>query len=173
LSISIHEISVGVYAPYLTNLAGLLDRASTYAADKKVDPAVLLGLRLAPNMYNLRQQVEEVCRHSILSCALLAGRDPLSFLEASDSDFSELKSRIAATTNFVKSLRPEEIDASADKQITFTYKNGSTRAFTGRSLLLTLSLPQFFFHMTAAYGILRHAGVDLVKNDFLGPPLRP
>jgi hypothetical protein len=173
LSISLHEISVGVYVPYLTNLAGLLDRASAYATDKKVDPAVLLALRLAPNMYSLRQQVEEVCRHAILSCALLAGRDPLSFLSAGESDIAELKSRIAATINFVQSLRPEEIDATADKEIIFTFKNGTTRAFTGRSLLLTFSLPQFFFHMTTAYDILRHAGVDLVKKDFLGPPPSP
>lgn len=173
MSISLHEISVGVYVPYLTNLAGLLDRASAYATDKKVDPAVLLALRLAPNMYSLRQQVEEVCRHAILSCALLAGRDPLSFLSAGESDIAELKSRIAATINFVQSLRPEEIDATADKEIIFTFKNGTTRAFTGRSLLLTFSLPQFFFHMTTAYDILRHAGVDLVKKDFLGPPPSP
>jgi hypothetical protein len=143
--------------------------------DRKIDPAVLLALRLAPNMYSLRQQVEEVKRHAILSCALLAGRDPLSFAAASESesDIAELKSRIAATIDFVRSLRPEEIDASSDKQIIFTFKNGTTRAFTGRSLLLTLSLPQFFFHMTTAYDILRHAGVDLVKKDFLGPPPSP
>ena len=75
--------------PYLTNLAGLLDRASAYAKDKKVDPAVLLALRLAPNMYSLRQQVDEVYRHAIVSCALLAGRDPLSFV-AGETDIAEL-----------------------------------------------------------------------------------
>jgi hypothetical protein len=94
-------------------------------------------------------------------------------LSAGESDIAELKSRIAATIDFVQSLRPEEIDATADKEIIFTFKNGTTRAFTGRSLLLTLSLPQFFFHMTTAYDILRHAGVDLVKKDFLGPPPSP
>jgi hypothetical protein len=172
LSVSLHEISVGVYVPYLNNLAGLLDRASAYATVKTVDPAVLLALRLAPNMYSFRQQVEEVNRHAMLSCALLAGRDPLSFV-ASQADIAELKSRIAATIDFVKSVRPEEIDAAGDKQVVFTFKNGTTRAFTGRSLLLTLSLPQFFFHMTTAYDILRHAGVDLVKKDFLGPPPSP
>jgi hypothetical protein len=154
--------------PYLTNLAGLLDRASAYAKDKKVDPAVLLALRLAPNMYSLRQQVDEVYRHAIVSCALLAGRDPLSFV-AGETDIAELKSRIAATIDFLQSVRPEEINAAADKHVVFTFKNGTTRAFTGRSLLLTLSLPQFFFHVTTAYDILRHAGVDLVKKDFLGP----
>jgi hypothetical protein len=173
LSISLHEISVGFYVPYLTNLAGLLDRASAYAKDKKVDPGVLLSLRLAPNMYSLRQQVEEVYRHAILSCALLADRDPLSFSAASEIDITELKSRIAATIDFVQSVRPEEIDGTADKPVIFTFKNGTNRAFTGRSLLLTLSLPQFFFHMTTAYDILRHAGVDLVKKDFLGPPPSP
>jgi hypothetical protein len=172
LSISLHEIFVGIYVPHLTNLAGLLDRAAAYAKDKKVDPAVLLALRLAPNMYSLSQQVDEVYRHALVSCALLAGRDSLSFV-AGETDIAELKSRIAATIDFLQSVRPEEINAAADKQVVFTFKNGTTRTFTGRSLLLTLSLPQFFFHMTTAYDILRHAGVDLVKKDFLGPPPSP
>jgi uncharacterized protein len=168
LSVLLHELSVGIYVPYLKNLAGMLNRGSAYAKAKKIDPAVLLDLRLAPNMYSLRQQVEEVNRHAILSCALLSGRDPLSFV-ARETDIPELETRIAATIDFVQSLRSDEINAAADKQVVFTFKNGTTRAFTGRSLLLTLSLPQFFFHVTTAYDILRHAGVDLAKKDFLAP----
>jgi uncharacterized protein len=168
LSVLLHELSVGIYVPYLKNLAGMLNRGSAYAKAKKIDPAVLLDLRLAPNMYSLRQQVEEVNRHAILSCALLSGRDPLSFV-ACETDIPELETRIAATIDFVQSLRSDEINAAADKQVVFTFKNGTTRAFTGRSLLLTLSLPQFFFHITTAYDILRHAGVDLAKKDFLAP----
>jgi hypothetical protein len=172
LTVSLHEISAGFYLPYLNNLAGLLDRAAAHATARKIDPAVLLALRLAPDMYNLRQQVEEVNRHATVSCALLAGRDPPSF-EKRESDFAELKSRIAVSIGFVQGIKPEEIDAAADKEVVFTFKNGATRAFTGRELLLTLSIPQFFFHMTTAYDILRHGGVDLVKKDFLGPPRSP
>ncbi len=172
MTISLHEASVGVYWPYLRNLAGLLDHAAAYAAARKIDPAVLLALRLAPNMYSLRQQVEEANRHVILSCALLVGCEPLAFA-TSEPDIGELRSRISATIDFAESLPPAAIDAAADKDVVFTFRSGATRSFTGKSLLLTFSLPQFFFHVTTAYDILRHAGVDLVKKDFLGPPRAP
>ena len=87
-----------------------------------------------------------------------------------EPDIAELKSRIAAAIDFVQGLPRAEIDSAADKEVVFTFKNGATRSFTGRSLLLTFSVPQFFFHVTTAYDILRHAGVDLAKKDFLGPP---
>lgn len=77
--------------------------------------------------------------------------------------------RIAAAIAFAQSLPRAEIDGAADKEVVFTFKNGATRRFIGRSLLLTFSVPQFFFHVTTAYDILRHAGVDLAKKDFLGP----
>jgi len=172
MTISIHEASVGIYVPYLNNLGGLLDHAVAYASLKNIDPAVLLVLRLAPNMYSLRQQVEEASRHAILSCALLAGSAPLSFAKSAE-DFPDLKLRIAATIDFVRSLPREAIDAAGDKQVVFTFRNGTTRAFTGQALLLTFSVPQFFFHVTTVYDILRHAGVDLTKKDFLGPPCPP
>ncbi|MBR0693371.1 DUF1993 family protein [Bradyrhizobium lablabi] len=169
MTISLHEASIGVYVPYLRNLSALLDHAAAYATARKVDPAVLLGLRLAPTMYSLRQQVEEANRHVILSCALLAGCEPLTFAKA-EPDITELKSRISSTVCFAQGLPPAVIDAAADKDVVFTFRSGATRRFTGKSLLLTFSVPQFFFHVATAYDILRHAGVDLAKKDFLGPP---
>jgi uncharacterized protein len=167
-----YEASVGVFAPYLGNLSGLLDHASAYAQARNIEASVLLDLRLAPNMYSLRQQVGEANRHAILGCALLAGRPPLSFADVKP-DIPELKSRIAATIDFIQSLPRAEIDDAADKEVVFTFRSGAERKFTGRSLLLTFTSPQFFFHVTTAYDILRHAGVDLVKKDFLGPPRQP
>jgi hypothetical protein len=123
-------------------------------------------------MYSLQQQVEEANRHVVLSCALLAGCDPLSFAKG-EIDIPELKSRIAATIGFTQSLPRETIDAAGNKQVTFTFRSGATRSFTGQALILTFSVPQFFFHVTTAYDILRHAGVDLAKKDFLGPPRQP
>ncbi len=169
MTISLHEASVGVFVPYLENLSGLLDRASAHAESQKIDPAVLLNMRLSPTMYSLKQQVAEVNRHATVAGALLAGRAPHLFSDA-EPDIAELKARIAAAIDFVKSLPREEIDAAAEKEVAFTFKNGTQRKFTGKSLLLTLSLPQFFFHVTTAYDILRHAGVDIAKKDFLGPP---
>jgi len=81
-----------------------------------------------------------------------------------------LNSRIGMVIDFIESLPRADIDSAADREVVFTFKNGNQRSFTGRSLLLTFSVPQFFFHVTTAYDILRHAGVDLVKRDFLGNP---
>jgi uncharacterized protein len=100
---------------------------------------------------------------------LLAGRAPHTFSDV-EPGIAELKSRISATVDFVQGLPREEIESAADKEVAFTFKNGTQRKFTGKSLLLTFSVPQFFFHVTTAYDILRHAGVDLAKKDFLGPP---
>src|SRR4051812_31634684 len=126
-------------------------------------------MRLYPNMYDLTRQVGEAKRHAVVAGALLAGREPLVF-PAAEPDIPELKARISAAIDFLQGLPREAIDAAADKEVVFIFKNGATRQFTGRSLLLTFSVPQFFFHVTTAYDILRHSGVDLAKKDFLGPP---
>ena len=167
MTISMHEASVGMFVPFLGNLSDLLDRAAAHAEARKIDPAVLLGMRLYPNMYSLRQQVGEANRHAILAGALLARREPLAVPDAVP-DIAELKSRIKAVIDFLHGLPHADIDAAADREVVFTFKNGNQRTFTGRSLLLGFSVPQFFFHVTTAYDILRHAGVELAKKDFLG-----
>ena len=169
MSLSMHEASAEVFVPYLRNLSGLLDRAKAYAESRGIDPAVLLAMRLYPNMYDLRQQVAEAIRHAVISCGLLADRDPPGFAEAS-FDIDELRSRITTAIDFLDGLPPDAIDAAADREVAFRFRNGTERKFSGRSLLLSFSLPQFFFHVTTAYDILRHAGVELAKKDFLGPP---
>lgn len=169
MTISLHEASVGVFVPYLGNLSSLLDQASVHAVARKIDPAVLLNMRLSPTMYSLKQQVGEANRHAVVASALLAGRAPHIFSDT-EPDIAELKARISAAIDFVQGLPRAEIDAAADKEVAFTFKNGAQRKFSGKSLLLTFSVPQFFFHVTTAYDILRHAGVDIAKKDFLGPP---
>ncbi|MGH6754789.1 MAG: DUF1993 domain-containing protein, partial [Bradyrhizobium sp.] len=154
MPLSLCEASVDVFVPYLGNLSGLLDHASAYANSKSIDPAILLNLRLYPNMYDLTRQVGEANRHAVVACALLAGREPHVF-PAAEPDITKLKARISAAIEFVQGLPRAEIDGAADKEVVFTFKNGATRKFTGRSLLLTFSVPQFFFHVTTAYGILR------------------
>jgi hypothetical protein len=172
VTITLHQASVGVYVPYLHNLSALLDHAEAHARVRKFDPDVLLRMRLAPNMYSLRQQVGEANRHVVLSCALLAGCAPPAFGDA-EPGIAELKARIATTIDFARGLPQAVIDAAGDKDVIFTFRSGATRPFTGKSLILTFSVPQFFFHVATAYDILRHAGVDLAKKDFLGPPRPP
>jgi hypothetical protein len=169
MTISMHEASVGVFVPYLGNLSDLLDRGAAHAEARKIEAAVLLGLRLYPNMYSLSQQAGEAMRHANLAGALLARRDPLA-LPGGVADIAGLKSHVGMLVDYLEGLPRDEIDAAADREVVFTFKNGNTRKFTGRSLLLTFSVPQFFFHVTTAYDILRHAGVELAKRDFLGVP---
>jgi uncharacterized protein len=169
VTISMHQASVGVYTQYLGNLSGLLDRAAAHAEARKIDPSILLHTRLYPDMYDLTRQVGEAIRHVVLSCSLIAGVAPPAFPET-EPDIAELKRRIATTIDFLRGLRPDQINGTADEEVVFTFRNGVERKFTGQSLLLTFSVPQFFFHVTTAYDILRHCGVELVKKDFLGPP---
>ena len=169
MTISMHQASVSVFTQFLGNLSDLLDRAAVHAELRKIDPAVLLNTRLHPNMYNVTRQVGEAIRHAVVSCALLAGVDPPVFPDT-EPDIAELKARIATAIAFVGGLPPAQINAAADKEVVFTFRNGTTRNFTGQSLLLTFSVPQFFFHVTTTYDILRHCGVDLIKKDFLGVP---
>ncbi len=169
MSISMVQASVDVFVPYLGHLAALLDRAAEHAERRGIDPAVLLGMRLAPNMFNLARQVCEANRHVMLGCALLAG-EPAPVVLETEADIAELKRRIGIAIDYIKGVPRDAIEASAERAVVFSFRNGATRAFTGRSLLLTFTLPQFFFHVTTAYDILRHAGVELIKKDFLGQP---
>jgi uncharacterized protein len=169
MTISMYQSSVGVFSQFLDSLSALLDDAADHARARKIDPSILLNARLFPNMYNLTRQVGEANRHAILACALLAGIEPL-VLPDTEPDIAELKARIASAMDFLGSLRPADINGTAKKEVVFTFRNGAQRKFTGQSLLLTFSVPQFFFHVTTAYDILRHCGVDLAKKDFLGTP---
>ena len=104
------------------------------------------------------------------NCGRLAGADMPSFSNT-ETTIPELKDRIAKTIDFLKGLKPAQIDGSEDKAIKITFPSGATREFTGQSLLLTNSLPNFYFHCTTAYDILRHCGVEIGKRDFMGTPV--
>jgi hypothetical protein len=164
-----HQASVGVFTHFLDSLSDLLDQAAAHAEKRQIDPSILLNTRLYPNMYNLIRQVSEANRHAVLACAILADADPPIFPET-EPDIAELKARIATVKEFMADIPPSKIDGTEEKSVVFTFRNGSTRSFTGQSLLLTFSVPQFFFHVTTAYDILRHCGVELTKVDFLGRP---
>ena len=170
MTISMYQSSVEVFSQFLNSLSDLLDRAAVFAESRQIDPAVLLAARLYPDMYNLTRQVGEANRHAVLACALLADVPPPVFPDT-EPDIAQLKTRIAIAIDFIQSLRPDQINGTAEKEVVFTFRNGARRKFTGRSLLLTFSVPQFFFHVTTAYDILRHCGVDIVKKDFLGTPV--
>ncbi|MGB9118046.1 MAG: DUF1993 family protein [Bradyrhizobium sp.] len=121
-----HQSSVGVFTHLLSNLSDLLDQTAAHAEARKTDPSILLNARLYPNMYNLTRQVGEVNRHAVLACALLAGVDPPAFPDT-EPDIAELKARIAAARDFVKRVQPTQIDGTEEKEVVFTFRNGSRK----------------------------------------------
>jgi len=171
MTISMYKASVPIFVQFLASLSASLDKASAYAETKKVEPSVLLNMRLAPDMFPLVRQVRAATDHAINGCGRLAGAQLPTFSNA-ETTVAELKERIGKTIEFLKSLKPGDIDGSEEKEIKFTLPSGATRELTGQSLLLNNSLPNFYFHCTTAYDILRHCGVELGKRDFMGTPVQ-
>ena len=170
MTISLYKISVPIFVQFLTSLSALLDKAAAFAEAKKVDPSVLLHTRIAPDMFPLARQVRAATDHAINGAGRLAGAELPTFSNT-EATIPELKERIAKTIDFLKSLKPAQIDGTEGKEIKITFPSGATREFTGQSLLLNNSLPNFYFHCTTAYDILRQCGVDLGKRDFMGTPV--
>jgi uncharacterized protein len=170
MSISMYKASVPIFIQFLTGLSAVLDKATAFAEAKKVDPAVLLNMRLAPDMFPLARQVRAATDHSAIACGRLAGVEPPTFA-GNETTIAELKERIARAIDFLKNLKASQIDGTEEKEIKFTLPNGMTREFKGQSFLLNSSLPHFYFHCTTAYDILRHCGVELGKRDFIGTPV--
>jgi len=170
MTISMYKASVPIFVQFLTSLSALLDKAAGFAEAKKIDPSVLLNMRLAPDMFPLVRQVRAATDHAVNACGRLAGAQLPSFSNA-EATIPELKERVAKTIEFLKGLKPGQIDGSEDKEIKFTTPAGAVREFTGQSLLLNNSLPNFYFHCTTAYDILRHCGIELGKRDFMGTPV--
>ena len=160
--LSPYTVSVPIFVQLLTSLSAVLDKADAYAEEKKVDRDFLLNMRLYPDMYSVIRQVQQATSHAARISAALASIEPPK-MQNNEKTFSDLKARIAETIDFLRGLKPKQFEGADDKPI----KVGKHSA-AGRVLLLTHAYPQFYFHCTTAYDILRHCGVPLVKADFLG-----
>jgi hypothetical protein len=167
MSLSVHAITVPVFVRALTNLSAILDKAAAHCEQKKIDPAVLLGMRLYPDMFPLLRQVRIACDFAKGSVARLAGQDVPKW-EDDEATIADLKSRIQRTIEFVSAFTPAQLDAAPGRNVTVTMR-GEDKTFESMHYLLTMALPNFWFHATTAYAILRHAGVELGKKDFIGP----
>ena len=163
---SMSQASLPSFEISLNALSAVLDKAAAFAAAKKIDPAVLLHSRLSPDMFDLTRQVQIAADNAKNGSARLAGVDPPRY-EDNETTIDQLKERIAKTVAFLKTLDRGKIDASADRQITFPLGPAKGN-MKGDDYLNHFMLPNFHFHVTAAYAILRHAGVDIGKRDFLG-----
>jgi hypothetical protein len=168
VNISMYLASAPRFVNTLKNLSAILDKAQAHAEGRKIDPAALLNFRLYPDMFPMKRQVQTACDTAKGAVARLAGVD-VPRHEDTEETFAELKARIAKTIDFIQSIKPAQIDGSEEKNIHLKL-GGREVDFKGMQYLLGQALPNFYFHVTTAYDILRHNGVELAKRDYIGSP---
>lgn len=167
MSLSIYEISVPVYVKLLGGLKVQLDKAAAYAKAGGFEEAALLDARLFPDMWPLKRQVQAATNHAFRGTARLAGVPIPQITEAAGS-FADLHGRIDETIAFIKGADRAAIEAGAVREITFPMGD-EQRTMTGQAYFVGFTLPNFYFHLTTAYDILRHNGAPVMKTDFTGP----
>lgn len=163
---TLSQASLPIFKTGLGALAAILDKAETFASDRKIDPATLLAWRLAPDMFPLTRQIQIATDQAKNGPSRLAGIEPPRF-EDNEASFAELKARLTRTLSHLDTLDPAAIDAAGDRDISFPL-GPQKGTMTGRDYLHLFVLPNYFFHLTTAYAILRSCGVPLGKPDFLG-----
>ncbi|HXD39555.1 MAG TPA: DUF1993 domain-containing protein [Ramlibacter sp.] len=166
MTIAMSSASLPVYRTMLDNLIHFLDKAQAHAEARKFDPAALLQFRLAPDMLPFTRQIQLACDHAKNGVARMSGVEAPKF-EDNETSFAELKARIRKTLDYLASVPADRLDGTEDKDITFPVGREATRTMKAEAYLKHWSLPNFFFHVTTAYVILRHNGVELGKKDFL------
>ena len=166
MPLSMYQASVPTFVQILTALSGVLDKAQACATTKKFDPAILLSARLAPSMFPMSRQVQIACDFAKGATARLAGAEVPSWPDH-EKTIAELQERIKKTTDFVQSFKAAQIDGSEEREVKVSVA-GQPVLFKGQPYLLQFVLPNFYFHATIAYAILRHNGVELGKRDFVG-----
>lgn len=166
MSVSIQQLSVPVFAKTLGNLSAILDKAAAHAEAKKIDPTVLLGARLFPDMFPLMRQIQLAGDFAKGSVARLAGQEPPKY-DDTETTIPELKARIARTIEFLHSIEAAKFEGAEAREISLKVRDG-VQKYAALPYLLHVALPNFFFHATTAYDILRHSGVELGKRDFIG-----
>lgn len=166
MPLSMYQASAPRFVNMLNNLSALLDKAQAHAEARKIDPAALTAFRLYPDMFALKRQVQIACDTAKGAAARLAGVDVPKH-EDTEQTFAELNARIAKTVAFIQTIQPAQVDGSEEKDITLKI-GGNEMKFKGMEYLLAFAYPNFYFHVTTAYNILRHNGVEVGKKDYLG-----
>lgn len=159
-----HRRSVAVFDRFLAGLSAILDKAEAHCEAKKIKPEVILAARLFPDMFPFTRQVQLSCDFAARGTARLAGQEPKGFPDT-ETTFAELKDRIAAARGYMASF--DAADLSSDREVHFKAA-GRDMVMVGEDFLSFFALPQFFFHVTTAYDILRHNGIELGKLDYMG-----
>ena len=166
MTLSMYQASVPVFIQGLTGLGGVIDKAAAHAAERKIDPSALLQARLYPDMFPFTRQVQIATDFAKGGAARLAGAEFPAY-EDSETSFDELKARVEKTIVFLRTLEAGAVDGSEERDITLV-RRGETSTVKGQAYLLEQAMPNFYFHLTTAYAILRHNGVEVGKRNFLG-----
>ena len=164
---SLFNSSVPAFIQILTSLSAILDKAEAHAAAKNIQPETLLNARLFPDMFPFARQVQTTCDFAARGCARLAQVE-LPNTPNTEKSFGELKQRIAATLAYVKTFKATQFEGAEIREVEFPIGPGKTLTLKGQQALIHFILPNFYFHATTAYNILRHNGVELGKRDFIG-----
>ena len=166
MPISMYQASVPVLDKLLGNLSTILTKAATWAETRKIDQSVLINARLAPDMFALARQVQIACDFAKGAPARLAGAEPPKF-EDNETTFADLQARIEKTRKAMANFSAAQIDGSEGRQIKLKF-GPREMEFTGLVYLLNVVMPNFYFHYSMTYAILRHNGLELGKGDYLG-----
>ena len=166
MTFSIYQASVPVYIRRLEALSAILDKAAAHASQRKIDPAALIQARLYPDMLPLGRHVQIACSHAVRGAARLSGAEPAS-VEDKETSFDDLKARVAKTLAFLKSVDAKKMEGMEDREITYPVGDRKMTLKAGE-YLLHFSMPNFYFHLTTAYDILRNNGLEIGKADFMG-----
>ena len=166
MSITMYNTSVPVFQKMLGNLSIILDKAETHATARKIDPAALLQSRLFPDMFTFTKQIQIACDFAKGATARLGGVDVPKF-DDNEASFADLKSRITKTLAFIATVPSLKIEGSEGKTISVTM-GGKPYTYDGLTYLNHVVMPNFYFHLTTAYALLRHNGVEIGKYDFIG-----
>jgi hypothetical protein len=162
-----YTMSAPIFVKMLTNLSAVLDKAAAHADAKKIDPTVLLNSRLFPDMFPLKRQVQLASDFAKGCVARLAGQEPPKW-DDTEASVADLKTRIARTIEFINGFTAAQIDGSEDREVTLQVRGDTVRT-SGLPYLTQRVLPNFFFHVTTAYALLRKDGVEIGKRDYVGP----
>ena len=168
MTISMYQASVPRIINMLGNLSRIIEKAQAHADAKKIDPAAIIDFRLYPDMFSLCRQVQIATDTAKSVVARLAGADIPAY-EDNERSFDDLKARIAKTIAFVETFTPAQIDGTEDKDIV-TKRGDKETHYKGMQFLLNHAMPNVYFHVTTAYNILRHNGVEIGKRDYIGTP---
>jgi hypothetical protein len=164
---SLHDASVAAYLQILNSLTNILGKAEAHCKAKNIQPDVLLGARLYPDMLPFTRQVQLMCDFATKGCARLTHSE-VPAIPDTEKSFEDLKARLARTIDYVKAFKPAQFDGAGAREVTFPAGPDKTMTLKGQQFLSHVSLPNFYFHAATAHDILRHNGVEIGKRDFLG-----